>query len=405
MLPHYLYSNLPELDEHKVWAEIDTENLIYNYELLCSLTPGVRHICVVKADAYGHISNLCVRVLLDAGCSFFAVACIEEAISVRNICDEKGIDANILILGYTDSRQAEILSQNRIIQTILSEEYAQKLNRDAAEQSCIVKTHIALDTGMNRIGICAQNEAQCSEAVKAISRIVSLGNLSVEGMFTHFARADEELDRVTAPDSHTKKQYKWFSAVKHGLEKRGISLFCHVCNSAAAIRLPEYKADGVRFGISLYGVPPSRHMKSITKPVMSLHTVISHIHDLIPGETVGYGGSYSADTHRTVATLPIGYADGFLRAYRGYFVTVQTSQGNFKAPVIGKVCMDQCMIDVTELPVHVEDKVTIFGYDPEDLSRLANLAGTIEYEVLCLISARVPRICKKKEEFKSNESN
>ena len=399
MLPYYLYSDLPGLHEHKLWAEIDAENLTYNYILLCSLTPGVRHICAVKADAYGHVSNLCVRVLLKAGCSFFAVSCIEEAISVRSICREEEKNADIIILGYTDSRQAPLLAKNNIIQTIVSEEYAQKLNAAAKENDCTVRAHIALDTGMNRIGICAQDEESCRSATEAIERIVGYSNLSVEGMFTHFAKADEDEAELTSPETYTRKQYARFAFVKDALEREHIHLFCHACNSAAALRFPEFRLDGVRLGIMLYGVPPSSKIEAVTKPVMSLYTVVSHVHDLIPGETVGYGGDYRADEPRKIATIPIGYADGFLRAYRGYHVTVNTSHGNFKAPVVGRVCMDQCMIDVTGIPVEIEDRVTVFGSDPGDLSILAGLAHTIEYEVLCLISARVPRIQKNRSDY------
>lgn len=399
MLPYYLYSDLPGLHEHKLWAEIDAENLTYNYILLCSLTPGVRHICAVKADAYGHVSNLCVRVLLKAGCSFFAVSCIEEAISVRSICREEEKNADIIILGYTDSRQAPLLAKNNIIQTIVSEEYAQRLNTAAKEQGCRVRVHVALDTGMNRIGICAQDEESCRSATEAIETIVGYSNLSVEGMFTHFAKADEDEAELTSPETYTRKQYARFAFVKEALEREHIHLFCHACNSAAALRFPEFRLDGVRLGIMLYGVPPSSKIEAVTKPVMSLYTVVSHVHDLIPGETVGYGGDYRADEPRKIATIPIGYADGFLRAYCGYHVTVNTSHGNFKAPVVGRVCMDQCMIDVTGIPVEIEDRVTVFGSDPADLSILAGLAHTIEYEVLCLISARVPRIQKNRSDY------
>ena len=172
------------------------------------------------------------------------------------------------------------------------------------------------------------------------------------------------------------------------------NLLCHACNSAAALRIPEYTLDAVRLGISLYGVPPSKHFERITTPVMSLHTIISHIHPLPAGEKVGYGGNFAPGSDRIIATLPIGYADGFLRAYTGFCVTVRTDSGDFRAPIVGNICMDQCMVDVTDIPCKVGDKVTIFGDDPEDLTTLAYLADTIEYEVLCLISARVPRILK-----------
>ena len=394
MIPYYMYSNLPKLPEHKVWAEIDTEALLYNYKVLCAFSPHVRHICAVKADAYGHVAELCVAVLLRAGCDFFAVACIEEALAVRDVCDREGKYADILILGYTCCSQAAILSENNIIQTVVSEDYARALQASAVEHDCSVKVHVALDTGMNRLGLCARNQAECAEAVDAIGRIMEFESIRIEGMFTHFARADEEYEDTIESDSHTKQQFDRFDAVRKGLSARGIRLFCHACNSAASVRFPQFAMDGVRFGIMLYGVSPSEHVDHITRPVMSLHTLVTHIHALLPGETVGYGGSFVAEEERLIATLPIGYADGFSRAYSGFCVTVQTDLGNFKAPVVGRVCMDQCMIDVTGLPVRAEDRVTVFGIDPLDLVNLAKMADTIEYEVLCRISARVPRIEK-----------
>lgn len=389
-----LYSDMPYLPCHKSWAEIDSRALEYNYRLLRAMTPNVKHICTVKADAYGHISALCVGVLLDAGCRFFAVSCIEEAVDVRNACIDKGADADILILGYTDCSQAAELAGNNIIQTVISREYAEKLNRAALAEGCVVRTHVALDTGMNRIGLPAQREEECARAVADITDIMSLEGIVLEGMFTHFARSDEDFDSVNAADSHTRRQFARFQSVRGALLERGIKLFSHVCNSAAAVRFPEFRLDGVRLGILLYGVRPSEHIDVCTRPVMSFHTVISHIHELNEGETVSYGGHYSASEKRKIATIPIGYADGFLRAFSGAVVTVSTAEGNFKAPVVGNICMDQCMIDVTEVPCAVGDIVTVFGNDPEDLSRLARLANTIEYEVLCLISARIPRIVK-----------
>ena len=213
-------------------------------------------------------------------------------------------------------------------------------------------------------------------------------------MFTHFSKADEEEDKVFSPDSHTRIQAERFSTVKKLLNNDNIELFCHVCNSAAAVRFPEFAFNGVRLGILLYGVMPSHNVSADTSPVMSLHTVISHIHALPTGESVSYGGSFTTESDRLIATLPIGYADGFMRAYSGAEVTVHTDSGDFKAPVIGRICMDQCMIDITNVPARVGDKITVFGSDPRELSRLATLANTIEYEVLCLISGRVPRITK-----------
>ena len=397
MLPTYLYSDLPKLREHKLYAEIDAEALIYNYKLLCAATRGTHHICVVKADAYGHAADICVRALLSAGCRFFAVSCIEEAISVRAICNNENIDAEVLILGYTDPTQAHLLCENNIIQTILSCEYAERLNLEASRKRMCVRVHAAVDTGMNRIGISACSEDQIFRAAITIKKIFTFENLSLEGMFTHFARADE--GDLTSKEV-TKRQFDRFMTVRQILGESGIYLFCHASNSAAAIGEVEYALDGVRLGIALYGVAPSEYIDNVSnlglKPVMSLKTLICHTHTLLPGESVSYGGLYTADSERTIATIPIGYADGFLRSYGGYKVTVSTADGNFKAPVAGRICMDQSMIDITGIPAKVGDVVTIFGNCSDDLREMARRANTIEYECLCLVSARVPRVAKRK---------
>ncbi|MBR2850282.1 MAG: alanine racemase, partial [Clostridia bacterium] len=351
MLPTYLYSDLPKLREHKLFAEIDTDALTYNYKLLSARTRGTHHICVVKADAYGHAADICVRTLLSAGCRFFAVSCIEEAISVREICKGENIDAEVLILGYTDPKQASLLSENNIIQTLLSYDYAEKLNLEATRAGVCIRAHAALDTGMNRIGISACSEEECFKATVILKKVAKFESISLEGLFTHFSRADEGTDEAKA---FTDKQFKRFSAVRSALGEAGIFLFCHASNSAAALSDSELALDGVRLGIVLYGVMPSEHIGISAelglKPVMSLKTLICHTHTLLPGESVSYGGLYSADEERVIATIPIGYADGFIRAYGGYKVTVSTGEGNFKAPIVGRICMDQCMIDITGIP-------------------------------------------------------
>lgn len=398
MLPFYMYTDMPKLSEHKVVAQIDTDALVYNYRKLFDITPTARHICVVKADAYGHVADICVPALLDAGCDFFAVSCIEEALSVRKICREYGSDADILILGYTDPSQADALAQNDIIQTLLSFEYACQLNLSARAGNFRVRTHVALDTGMNRIGLLAMSDEECDGAAEQIKQIISFENLKTEGMFTHFARSDEEYEKTVLPvNSHTRIQAARFVRVIDRLADDGIKLFCHACNSAAAVRFPEFAFDAVRLGIVLYGIRPSAHVDIELKPVMALKTLISHIHTLKPGETVSYGGRYCSNTERKIATLPIGYADGFMRAYEGFYMTVNNQNGSFKAPIVGRVCMDQSMIDVTDLPVSVGDEVTVFGSDATALSELARLADTIEYECICLVSARVPRVKKIKQ--------
>ncbi len=393
MKPYSLYSDLAKLEKHKIRAEISTEALAYNYKLLTSRTPDCEHICVVKADAYGHVADICVRELLNCGCTFFAVSCIEEAVAVRKICLDEKKDARVLILGYTDPSFARVLFENDIIQTVLSRENAEKLAFEAERASCRVRVHVAVDTGMNRIGVSACSETECITAADEIEEIVKLDALLVEGMFTHFARSDEESSVTVTAHSHTALQGRRFIKVRERLWEKGIKLFAHACNSAAALRFSHLLFDAVRLGIMLYGVYPSRHVERIgLKPVMKLKTAVVHIHTVPAGETVSYGGTYKAERETSVATLPIGYADGFIRAYTGAAVTVNTKDGKKRATVIGRVCMDQCMIDVSGLDVSVGDEVVIFGEDENDLSRLASLAGTIEYECLCLISARVPRI-------------
>ena len=388
-----LYSDFKDLERHKIVAEISTEALAHNYRLLSEKTPGCEHICVVKADAYGHVADICVRELLNLGCSFFAVSCIEEAIAVRNICLNENKNAGILVLGYTDPALASVISQYDITQTVLSRENAMRLALEAQRAGCRVRTHVAIDTGMNRIGVSACSDKECITAADEIEEMLSLSSLSVEGMFTHFARSDEDSSVTVTPYSHTAIQGRRFVKVKDILDSKGIRLFTHACNSAASMRFPGLTFDAVRLGIMLYGVYPSKYVERIgLRPVMKLKTVVAHVHTVPTGETVSYGGAYKAETETAVATLPIGYADGFIRAYSGAAVTVYTGDGSRHANVIGRVCMDQCMIDVTGLNVKAGDEVVLFGEDENDLSRLASLANTIEYECLCLISARVPRI-------------
>ena len=389
MSSHRLYSGLPTLPFHKAWAEIDTDALKRNYISLQSYAPTSRHICVVKADAYGHTASLCVPALLDAGRDFFAVSCIDEALEVRALCREAGKKADVLILGYTAPEHVKALADNDIIQAVISEQHAESLCNGAQCHNCCVRVHIALDTGMNRIGLDARSDEECQHAAELIKSLCNKKELSIEGLFTHFSKADEG-----DGENFTKEQHERFISVKRILESSNIHLFCHVSNSAATVRFPDFALDGVRLGILLYGATPSACVNADVSPVMSLHTSLARIHRLPAGQRVSYGGDFVADTERTIAALPIGYADGFMRAYSGFKVTVHTERGDFKAPVVGRICMDQCMIDVTDIPVSVGDKITVFGYDKASISQLAEMADTIEYEVVCLITGRVPRIEK-----------
>lgn len=389
-----LYSSLTELEQQKTWAEIDLGALRDNYRMLQNMIRArkqdTRIIAVVKAEAYGHGAPECVQTLLEEGCDFFAVSCIDEAVAVRVVCDNAQKDADILILGYTQPSLAVHLSRYNIIQTLLSEDYAALLNLAAQTAGVTVRTHLAVDTGMNRIGFVAHSEEEILATATAISRVQRFSNLCIEGMFTHYSRADE------APfgegDAQTALQAERYRALIAHLEEREIRIpFHHSCNSAATVRRPNDYQSGVRLGILLFGARPSEHIELPLRPVMKLKTVISHLHKLLPGECVSYGGAFRADSERLIATMPIGYADGFMRAYSGIDVTVHTTMGACRVPIVGRICMDQCMIDVTGTGAQIGDEVTLFGNDPTDLYDCASRASTIDYECLCLISSRVTR--------------
>ena len=400
-----LYSSLPQTEQEKNRAEIDLDALRHNYRTLLGLVsandPAPRFIAVVKAEAYGHGAPECVSALLDEGCDFFAVSSVDEAVAVRRVCDLRQKNADILILGYTSPSLTFQLVRYDIIQALLSEEYAQSLNQAAAAAGVTVRAHVAVDTGMNRIGIPVHNEASLRSAADGVERITQASHLRVEGMFTHFSRADEDGEGADFTDLQANR----YERLRLALEARGVYIpFHHACNSAAAARRASNRMDGVRVGILLYGVCPSETLEHLPlKPVLKLKTVISHIHPLPTGESVGYGGTYTAASPRIIATVPIGYADGFVKGYSGAAVTVETAKGAKKAPIVGSICMDQCMIDVTDTDARVGDSVTFFGNHPHELYDYAKRAGIIRYECLCLISSRVPRIYHQTEKESFDE--
>jgi alanine racemase len=412
----HLHESFPLLPGLRARAVIDTAALTRNYEALLApvraVSPSTYAIAVVKADAYGHGIRPVVGALLEAGCHSFAVACLEEAVALRRLlrelCAGRASDRenDILVLGYTAPENAPILAVYSVATALISEDYTRRLLEHARRARVVVKGHIALDTGMNRIGFPAHTEEEIActlEALKALTAEgapTDEGGLIPDGLFTHFSRADEDFDtEMLDSRSMTMRQYGRYLAVLEGLTAAGIRpRVCHVCNSAASVRFPathpEGCLDAVRLGINLYGYGvelPDGDAPALC-PVMRLETVVTHIHGLLPGETVGYGGDFSADTPRTLATLPIGYADGWIRAFSGAVVTFHTDGGDVTAPIVGRVCMDQCMVDVTGLPVTVGTRVTLFGHSSAELEALAERAGTIPYELLCLITARIPRV-------------
>ena len=375
-------------------AEIDLGVLEKNFqaclEKIRTTSPSARILAVVKADAYGHGTEPCVRALLSSGCDFFAVSCIEEALAVRSVCRDEKKEADILILGYTTPKYARNLAENNLIQTLLSPWYAKELAEAAKNENLPpLAVHIAVDTGMGRIGYPSRTEKEIEQTVCDILSLKEETAFDVRGMFTHFARADEEL--ATSKEKTTLQSTR-YRQLKEKLENGGMSIpFHHVSNSAAALTRPDNIFDGVRLGLALYTPPTYTPKRLKLQPVMHLSADVVHIQTIPKGESVGYGGRFTALNDTTIGVLPIGYADGIPRSLRGAVLTVQTKTGTYPAKIIGSVCMDQCMIDLSGIDAKIGDRVSFFGYTSTSLTTLADHAGTIPYELLCAISPRVPR--------------
>lgn len=379
--------------KHRTWAEVDLDALEYNYKAISSsLTKGhseCKVIGVIKADAYGHGAEACAEALAASGCNAFAVSCTMEALQIRSVVK----DAQIIILGYTPPEDADILWNNKITQTVFSLEYARLLSDSVQEyikagaipEGAVIDTHFKLDTGMNRLGFDVTDKAKLVADVKAAA---SMPGIAAKGLFTHFATAD-----VNCGDNDmTKRQYEGFCEIKELLSENGIVFEdYHACNSAATLWLPQAHMDAVRAGIILFGLSPAGGGVDGLKSVMTLKTTVSHVHTVKKGESISYGGEFVAPRDMAVATLSIGYADGFLRSF-AYGGGVRLKDGTF-APVCGRVCMDQCMVDVSGTDTKMGDVVTVFGGDNgESLEALANVANTINYELICLIGKRTPRV-------------
>ncbi len=377
--------------KHRTWAEVDLGALKYNYERICESISGASVIAVVKADAYGHGAEACATALSEVGCKCFAVSCTMEALQIRRVLKNE----DIIILGYTPPEDARILWENNITQTVFSPEYAVALDGAAAEyvadgvlpEDAVIRTHIKIDTGMNRLGF---DTSDTDALVREVSAAVGLAHLKAEGLFTHFACADVN----EGENEMTRRQLEEYTAAKDALAEAGITFATyHICNSAGTLWLPDADMSAVRAGIILYGLSPAGGGVKGLHDVMTLKTTVAHVHTVKAGETVSYGADFTAPSDMQVATLSIGYADGFLRSFaRGG--TVRLPDGTC-APVVGRVCMDQCMIDVTGKDTKPGDAVTVFGGDGgESLARLADVAETINYELICLIGKRTPRVYK-----------
>ena len=289
-------------------------------------------------------------------------------------------------MGYTNPKCASLLSQNNISQCVFSYEYGERLALQANKQNVKVKIHIKIDSGMGRIGFkCNSNE------LDFVVKICSTSSLEHEGIFTHFASADEGKNG----EPYTHSQFDQFNWSINYLEKKNVYFEIHHCaNSAAIFDYPEMHLDMVRAGIVLYGLQPSNLLSNAVqlKPVMKLCTIIDHIKTVHAGESISYGRDYRADRDVTIATIPIGYADGLWRS-NGHGTLQVEVNGNY-VPIIGRICMDQCMIDITDIEdVHIYDEVVVFGCDLRNsVDYVASENNTINYEIVCSVGERVPRI-------------
>ncbi len=371
------------LDEitRPVWAEVDLDNIRFNFEQVKRNIPSERSImAVVKADAYGHGVIPVARTLVDAGADRLAVALPDEGVELR----ESGFKLPIQILGEVLPPQYSQLIDYDLIPTVSKMKTARGLNDLAGKNGIIKKIHVKVDTGMGRIGVTPET------AVEFILEINQLPSIEVEGLMTHFARADEE------DKEYTCQQWKEFNRVIKGLNEAGVEIpIKHAANSAAIIDLPRFALDQVRPGIMLYGLRPSHEVDRDfkLKPALSWKARIVYLKEIEAETGISYGATYITPDRSRIATIPLGYADGYSRLLSNRGEVLVNGR---RAPIRGRVCMDQLLVDVTEIEdVKVGDEVVLIGKQGKDeitATEMADLIGTINYEITCGISKRVPRL-------------
>lgn len=361
------------------YAEIDLNALRHNFiEIRRKINPASKLCAVVKANAYGHGAVEVSKIAIECGADFLGVATIEEGLELRR----EEFTLPILILGLIPLRSAEVVVENDLTATVASFKLAEKISVAAAKLNKLAKIHLKIETGMGRIGVAPDNAQEL--AVK-ISR---LPNVELEGMFSHFADADSD-DRT-----FTNHQIEIFKETATKIRKAGVAIkICHIAESAAALDIPEAHFDMVRSGIINYGLYPSENFPHTIelRPVMKLVARIAYLKKISAGVSIGYGREFIAERDSVIATLPLGYADGYIRAYKNFHVEIRGQL----APIVGRVCMDQTMVDVTDIDgVKVGDEVILFGSDLISVDDAARHLNTINYEITCLVSARVPKIYK-----------
>lgn len=362
----------------RVYAEIDLDAIRHNISQMKNIVgKGVQVMAVIKANGYGH-GAVSVAQALKGLADGFCVATAEEALDLR----QSGITAPILILGYVFPEELSELIQNDIALTVFDTETAEEISALAGSLGKTANIHIKLDTGMGRIGFLPNKIS-----VAAVKEISEMPYICIEGLFSHFACADEK-DKTSA-----KHQRTLFCEFSDALQKTGVTIkYHHLCNSAGITELPDARFNMVRCGIATYGLYPSDEVdRSLVElhPAMSIYSHVVYVKTVPAGTTVSYGSTFVADREMTIATIPVGYADGLPRSLSGKGYMMIKGQ---KAPILGRVCMDQCMVDVSQIDgVCRGDKVTVMG-DGIDAETLQNLSGRLHYEIICDISDRVKRI-------------
>ena len=358
-----------------VCAEIDLEAIRHNYTEIRRRV-NVKLCAVVKANAYGHGAIPVAKIAVECGADFLAVATVAEALELRRA----GFDTPILILSLIPHDTAEIVVENNLTAAVADFDLAKKISDAAVKLDTPAKVHLKIETGMGRIG------ANIDEAVDLAKKISALPRIELEGLFSHFADADSS-DRT-----FTNRQIKIFTDVAEKIREAGVDIkIRHIAESAAILDIPEAHFDMCRAGIIGYGLYPSDDVRKTLelKPAMKLVARVVFVKKISAGTSIGYGRNFVAKRDSVIATLPLGYADGYIRAYKNFHVEIN---GRL-APVAGRVCMDQTMIDVTDAgDVKVGDEAILFGGDLISIDDAARHLNTINYEVTCLVSSRVPRI-------------
>ena len=374
-----------EEQKRRAWAEVSMENLAHNYTALREQIPqNCKFMGMVKSDAYGHGALPISRALQNLGADYLGVACLDEALELRR----GGITLPILILGITAVEDVSLLLEHKLTQTVFDMETAAAYSAAAESAEEQLAAHIKVDTGMSRLGFFCREESAQSLA-EEIEKIAALPGLKLEGIFTHFANAD-------GSEEDTLKQFSAFLTLLEGLGEKGLDIpIKHSANSAATLKYPFSHLDMVRPGISLYGHYPGEDMEELCPliPLLELRARVSSVKSVPKGAAISYGGTHTLERDSRIAVVSLGYGDGFHRSLSNQF---SVEIGGQKAPILGRICMDMCMVDVTDIDaVNPGETVIVYSRRPgseQSVDTAAEKTGTISYELLCALTKRIPRI-------------